>query len=47
LKGVQSHLSPEEKKLSRNTFDIPASGARIRGDIFQIGHGMMVKKPIG
>jgi hypothetical protein len=47
LKGVQSHLSPEERKLASNTFDIPGSGARVRGDIFQVAHVMMVKKLIG
>jgi len=36
LKGVQSHLSPEERKLASNTFDILGSGARVRGDIFQV-----------
>ena len=47
LKGVQGQLSPEERKLASNTFDIPGSGARIRGDIFQIAHVMMVKKLVG
>lgn len=47
LRGVQSLLSEEEKLLSSNTFDLPGVGSRVRGDIFQVAHVMMVKKLIG
>ena len=47
LKGVQSILTEEEKYLSSDTFDLPGFGSRVRGDIFQAAHVMMVKKLVG
>ena len=47
LKGVQSVLTEEEKLISSDTFDLPGSGSRVRGDIFQAAHVMMVKKLVG
>ncbi|WP_276717026.1 hypothetical protein [Pseudooceanicola nitratireducens] len=47
VRGIQSLLSEEKKAFSSNTFDIPGKGARVRGDIFQAAHVMLVKKLIG
>ena len=47
LHGVNNLLTKEEKILSGNTFDLPGNGSRVRGDIFQAAHVMMVKNLIG
>lgn len=47
LRGVKNLLTKEEKVLSGNSFDLPGEGARVRGDIFQAAHIMMVKNLIG
>ena len=47
LRGVNNLLTEGEKALSGNTFDLPGEGSRVRGDIFQAAHIMMVKKLIG
>ncbi len=47
VRGISSYLTPQEKLLSSNTFDIPGRGSRIRGDIFQLAHMMLVKHQIG
>ena len=40
-------LSEEERHFAGNAFDLPGSGARVRGDIFQAAHMMLVKKLVG
>ena len=47
LKGARSVLTEEEKLISSDTFDLPGVGSRVRGDIFQAAHVMMVKKLVG
>ena len=47
LRGVNDVLSDEERVLSGNSFDLPGEGARVRGDISQAAHIMMVKKLVG
>ena len=47
LRGVMNNLTPEEVHFASNSFDLPGTGGRIRGDIFQAAHMMLVKKLVG
>ena len=45
--GASMTLTPEERFLSDNAFDIPGRGARVRADLFQAAHMMRLRRLTG